>query len=606
MRTKQQDMKKKIDTRLRRCQLMMSFLSLVTIISLAFASIFSFSNANAVTFESEQGVAFTFNPTVTISITGGTGATNDGLTITNLTPGDVKDSNIITVSASANTPLGYSLSSTVGSSTYNTTELRKDGTSTANKFTNLSANKASLSNFDDNTWGYSYSTDSGSTWISGDITSTTATGYNGLPIYTTSSPIKLINSSTAGSSSIQFKIGAKASTSQIAGTYNNVINFIGTGKIVTTTYTINYNANAGSDTVTNMPTPNPLQGTDTTGNAAVKISSTVPVRDGYMFKGWCTSQTSDDTCSSDVAQPGGYVALNPGTSSTTATVTKDLYAMWRDNTPKIDYCITGGIPDSSCMQKMTTCPATPTTVTDSRDGKQYTVAPIGSDCWMTTNLDLAGGTALSADDTDVASAYISSFTTSNNLTKSGNTIVFPASTTDSGFDTNNYSYVANSGNASSNCSNAPGCYSYYSWDAATLGSGRTIATDNTNAEQSICPKGWHLPTTYNGNPNDSTDFRKLMIALGGSSSIQTYNRSTTPTGATMSSALQASPNNFLRAGGYSNGSFSNGGSYGYYWSSTSFSGSSYAHFLLFYSSSVYSANYGSRSAGYPVRCVLGS
>ncbi|MBR0465625.1 hypothetical protein IJJ02_02460 [Candidatus Saccharibacteria bacterium] len=590
MRTKQQNMKKKLNTK-PRCRFIMTILlGLSAIAGLVLSSTHNLPNTSALSYESEQGVAFTFNPTVTISITGGTGATNDGLTITNLTPGDVKDSNIITVSASANTPLGYSLSSTVGSSTYNTTELRKDGTSTANKFTNLSTNKASLSNFDDNTWGYSYSTDSGSTWISGDITSTTATGYNGLPIYTTSSPIKLINSSTAGSSSIQFKIGAKASTSQIAGIYNNVINFIGTGKVVTTEYKVYYNDPSGE--ATTMPTPNPLQGTDTTGNAAVKISSTVPVRDGYMFKGWCTSQTTNDTCSSDVVQPGGLVALNPGTSSTTATVNKTIYAMWESNL---------------MMQNLdpSKCTTTATTVVDNRDGKEYLVQRLADGkCWMTTNLNLAGGTALSADDTDVTSAYISSFTTSNNLTKSGNTIVLPPSTTDSGFDQNDYSYVANSGNASSDCSSAPGCYSYYSWDAATLGSGRTLATDNTDAEQSICPKGWHLPNTRTGT-DDTSDFRKLMIALGGSSSIQNYTSSTTPTGATMSSALQASPNSIIFNGGYANGSFRDGGSVGYYWSSASKNTDSARNFR-FDSSSVASAYSSGRKVGFSVRCVLGS
>ncbi|MBR0465731.1 hypothetical protein IJJ02_03035 [Candidatus Saccharibacteria bacterium] len=556
------------------------------------AAIFSVSAAHAVTFESEQGVAFTFNPTVTISITGGTGASSDGLTITNLTPGDVKDSNIITVSASANTPLGYSLSSTVGSSTYNTTELRKDGTSTANKFTNLSTNKASLSNFDDNTWGYSYSTDSGSTWISGDITSTTATGYNGLPIYTSSSPIKLINSSTAGSSSVQFKIGAKASTSQIAGTYNNVINFIGTGKVVTTTYTINYNDPSGEADPTTIPATQ--QGTDTTGNAAIKISSNVPVRENYMFKGWCTSQTSDDTCSSDVVQPGGYVALNPGTSSPTANVTKTLYAMWKDNSPAPSKLYMQNATLSDCGQIMY----------DSRDqgeGTAYTTALIGSQCWMTTNLNLAGGTALSADDTDVTSAYISSFSTSNNLTKTGDTIVLPASST-SGFNTNNYSYVYNSG--STTCDFNSPCYSYYSWDAATLGSGRSISTGNTDAAQSICPKGWHLPNTRTGTDSTS-DFRKLLIALGGSNSTQTYDSSTTPTGTTISNALQANPRNFLLAGGRETYGWDCLGEIGYYWSSTS-AGSDSARSIDIRSDTVYSAAWYERLFGDSVRCVLGS
>ena len=344
MLMKQDIMKKQLNTILGYRRLMISFLGLVAVACLTLASTFNFSNTFAETFESEQGISFTFNPTVKITITGGTGATSSGLTIDNLTPGDYKDSNIITVTAGSNSPLGYTLSSTVGSSTYNSTELRRGGTETANKFTNLTTNKASLSAFDPGYWGYSYSTNSGSTWISGDIVSGTSAGYNGLPIYTTASPIKLVNSSTASESSVQFKIGARATSSQLAGTYSNVVNFIGVAKVVTTTYTINYNANAGSDTVTNMPTPNPLTDTDTTGNAAIKISSNVPVRSGYMFKGWCTSQTSDDTCSSDVVQPGGYVALNPGTSSATANVTKDLYAMWKEDTKVLGYTTnyTGG------------------------------------------------------------------------------------------------------------------------------------------------------------------------------------------------------------------------------------------------------------------------
>lgn len=192
-------------------------------------AIFSSDAAHALTYESEQGISFTFNPTISVSITDGTGTGSDGLTIANLTPGDYKDSNAITVSVSSNAISGYTLSSSVGSSSNASTELRKDGTSTTNIFSSITSNVASLSAFDSgsNTWGYSYSTDSGSTWISGDITGTTNTGYNGLPIYTTSSLVKFIDTSAAGTSSIKFKIGARSTTSQIAGEYTNVINFVG-------------------------------------------------------------------------------------------------------------------------------------------------------------------------------------------------------------------------------------------------------------------------------------------------------------------------------------------------------------------------------------------
>ncbi|MBR2767033.1 fibrobacter succinogenes major paralogous domain-containing protein [Candidatus Saccharibacteria bacterium] len=312
-----------------------------------------------------------------------------------------------------------------------------------------------------------------------------------------------------------------------------------------------------------------------------------------------------------------YTSATAAATSPGATIQAkyQLYTGFQESgtyTSKVKYTIvhpnTAPAPSTKTYMQDATLADCGKTMYDKRDSgteTAYTTALIGGQCWMTTNLNLAGGTALSADDTDVTSAYISSFTTSNNLTKSGDTIVLPASTTSSGFDTDNYSYVANSGNASSNCSTAPGCYSYYSWDAATLGSGRTIATDNTDAEQSICPKGWHLPNTRTGT-NNTSDFRKLMIALGGSSSKENYDSSTTPTGATMSTTLQASPNNFLRAGYYIVGSFDLGGRSGYYWSSTSYSNNSRARLLFFNSSYVYSANYFSRGQGYSVRCVLGS
>ena len=160
---------------------------------------------------------------------------------------------------------------------------------------------------------------------------------------------------------------------------------------------------------------------------------------------------------------------------------------------------------------------------DQRDEQEYTVAKLADNkIWMTKNLNLAGDTILSPDDTDFEPSYIlpttRGWTTANNNLK----LVMPESSTN-GFSSNNYAYVYNTNNDTSDCS-APGCYSYYSWDTVTLGSGRQIGTDNQNAPYSICPKGWHLPSTYNG-VDDSTDFRALMIAYGGSESTQIYDSS---------------------------------------------------------------------------------
>lgn len=187
-----------------------------------------FNSASALEYQSTSQLEFTVNPTVSVSVSG-------DLTISNLSPGSSSDSNTITVTASSNAISGYSLSSTVGDSNNASSELRKDNTNTTYKFSSITTNKPTLSDFDhnNNTWGYSYSTDSGSTWISGDITITDptsplypTTGYNGLPLYTTDTPITLINAVSEGTNTIFFKIAASSTQTQVAGEYNNIINFI--------------------------------------------------------------------------------------------------------------------------------------------------------------------------------------------------------------------------------------------------------------------------------------------------------------------------------------------------------------------------------------------
>ena len=265
----------------------------------------------------------------------------------------------------------------------------------------------------------------------------------------------------------------------------------------------------------------------------------------------------------------------------------------------------------TCMQQQTTASLAQklpnvgdtTTLYDARDDQAYTVAKLADGkYWMTENLNIAGGTALSSEDTDLDSSY--TLPTNNGWTVTDGKLVLPASST-SGFSTDKYAYVYNSGNRTSNCSST-GCYSYYSWDVATLGSGRSISTDNTDAEQSICPKNWRLPTSRNTSTFDATtavnsDFYNLATNYG------------MPTGAWSQSTgnfySQAGPgtiSNFLLGGSYYGGSFYNGGSYGFYWSSTSSSTSSLARNLRFNSGRVDSANSNGRGSGYSVRCLFGS
>lgn len=77
-----------------------------------------------------------------------------------------------------------------------------------------------------------------------------------------------------------------------------------------TSYTITYNKNAGSDTVSNMPSNQTKQP-----NTNVALSSNTPTRTGYIFKGWTNSATS----STIIYNPGDTYTVN-------ASIT--LYAVW--------------------------------------------------------------------------------------------------------------------------------------------------------------------------------------------------------------------------------------------------------------------------------------
>ena len=112
------------------------------------------------------------------------------------------------------------------------------------------------------------------------------------------------------------------------------------------------------------------------------------------------------------------------------------------------------------------------TVSDSRDSKEYTITKTKDGLvWMTTNLDIAGGTKLVPTTSNIAV---------------GTTYTLPASKK-SGFSSDSGAYVFNSG--STDCTAPDGCYSYYSFKAATAGTNPSSG----EATSDICPKGWRLP-----------------------------------------------------------------------------------------------------------------
>ena len=189
------------------------------------------------------------------------------------------------------------------------------------------------------------------------------------------------------------------------------------------------------------------------------------------------------------------------------------------------------------------------TLTDTRDNNTYTVSKLADGkCWMTQNLRIAGKTITPAD-SNVTTSY-----------------TIPASSP-SGFiahDTSN-AYVDSDGGL-------------YNWYTATAGTG-TQSMSSGNTTNSICPKGWRLPTG-----GSSGEFQTLY---------NNYNSL---------SALRSSPVNLTLSGDVGNSTPYGRGSYGRYWSSTAHS-SGNAYLIYLAASNVYPAYSIGTYFGFSVRCV---
>ena len=135
---------------------------------------------------------------------------------------------------------------------------------------------------------------------------------------------------TAEGSTLTSTYAAFVSLTQPAGTY--------TGKVLYTLvhpvdkrpaipYTINYNKNTIA-TVSNLPSSNPQVGM--TSEDTVDIFDNLPARNGYAFKGWCTTEVADDaTCTGTTYNPDGRrTNLAIPIDHTKASNTITLHAVW--------------------------------------------------------------------------------------------------------------------------------------------------------------------------------------------------------------------------------------------------------------------------------------
>lgn len=438
------------------------------ILMLSFVNItFNMGETSALSYQSEVGIGFTFNPTLSINIS------SPDLVISNLVPGSSSDSNTINVSVLTNASHGYTLA-------VDTSSEDLVHSNNINTFSSIATDADLASLTTDNTWGYSYklANSDNNAW----------SNYNGLPLHTNTSTT-LINTDNQISKPIDFKIGAKAGSTQASGTYTGTINFIAVSK----------------------PTP----------------------------------KTIDDIV---YMQTFGEL------------VSTDLQSV------------------KNSMLKNTTY-----TLKDARDEQEYTVAKLEDNkIWMTKNLNLAGGTEITSELSDVPENY--TLPTEDGF-QEGNKLPAPSR----GFGGNTQAYAYNTGNNTNDCGTLTGCYSYYSWTAATAGSGVNITANGTDAAYSICPKGWKLPTGQNyGYTGTKSDYYQL---------VEPY---TTQGNTFYNQAGPGTIPDFLLVGIYSNYNFYSGSAR--YWSSTS-AGSNSASALYFDSSSSTSYNSRDRRYGCAVRCL---
>ena len=121
---------------------------------------------------------------------------------------------------------------------------------------------------------------------------------------------------------------------------------------------------------------------------------------------------------------------------------------------------------------------------------------------------------------------------------------------------------------------------FYQWNAATAGTGGADVVGR-DAEDSICPKGWKLPTSNNSNPGS---FGGLVGSLN-------------------STTITQAPYYFNPSGYVNSGLLGYAGLAGYYRSSTAGSSTSNAYYLSFNSGGVNPSFNFNRYYGQSVRCL---
>ena len=558
---------------------------------------------------STLSMAATIEPSMTVTV-------SDATKTLNIEPSSsgTFGSTSVTVGAYSNGSVGYTLTMTPGSTTLNGSDTNTIPTLAGNS-TCTGGSDCTSSNFTVGRWGIAVGN----------------AVYK--PATTSATNLVTVANTDAGvaSNSYTINLGANLDLTTPVDTYSTTITFAATATIRTYDVTFNYDSNitalAVRDDAGEIVDPT-TTGTNTATYQLFYANS-------YTFEPTYAENYIEDSIT--LASGSGILntdilAYTVGAGDGTVALTSKIGRTYMQNVDKATL--------ASLMPNV----GDEYIVYDNRDDKPYTVAHMADgNYWMTQNLDLCigctGVAALTSENTNLtvsgSGAYSSGYATSggvitwtpastaitSNYTISGTT-VSPAFTTSSyttpysaeGGDT----YVYTSGSTGddtvftslSDCMTTGGhteaeCLhyhvgNYYTWSAAIASNdSSSISTQYTNADNSICPKGWSLPKGRASSDTAATrEFGQLFYSAGVTSSLTATSYATDGF-----NKLRTNPLFFVRGGYVYGSSLYDRASDGYYWSSTVY-GSGYAYVAYFYSSYIYSANDNSRYVGFPVRCLV--
>lgn len=319
-------------------------------------------------------------------------------------------------------------------------------------------------------------------------------------------------------------------------------------------------------------------------------SSTTDMKKGSNFTTTYATYISPTQAAGTYLGQVKYLLTHPSVATPTSAYIMQEVAEWEDDLPN---------PGDSVQ------------AIDVRDGKTYWVARLADgNIWMTQNLDfdISANTTLNSQTTDLneynVAGYYDGYTESGDIiywtpSSTATTIDFTGTTVTGWVNSNTVPYSASKTDNTDTGHSSLG--NWYNWTAAIASNDSNYAALKTdmlddiskNPQNSICPKGWRLPTISSQSAdiaNSADEFSRLNYL---------YNDNSTSSGI----KLIEQPLYFLENGYIRGGSYQNGGSYAYYHSST-VRDSSNSYSFWFYNGGVKTQNYDlGKDRGMAARCV---